>query len=252
MRIITLLLLSLVLYPQNAAAQTPTEQELESIVSSRVCPANPTRYKRMTYKEGCGEGFESVKREMVECTRRIDAINRRIRAYNSFIDQCSRQRKAATIESKKNGGWAERLKQAESRNQSRDDVNSQNEQSFDTQVKQSREDAAKQQAEWAKQYHREEAAREKQERDSQRRAKAQYERDLKQLKQRQARERSKIVQKPSVIGGADGGSSKRRIWCATESAYLYGPFGSSGAYCTDPNGRSGCFSNRGVVDDVCG
>lgn len=246
MRIVALILLTLALGSNQAAAQSPSAQELDAIVSSRICPANPTRYKRVTYEAGCGPGYYAVSPKMLACTKEIDGINRRLNAYNTFIGQCTREKKAAPTESKNKGGWAQRLKQAESRNQSRNQVDEQSVQELNSQVKRSQERAEKRDAAGAKRLAQEEAARQKQERENARRAKAQYERDLNQLRQRQAQERRKIVEEPSIIGQQNNlpveFRGKRNYgWCRKIGANLYGLFHKGQRMCVLPTEGGGCY-----------
>ncbi|TPN49476.1 hypothetical protein FJ976_17245 [Mesorhizobium sp. B1-1-9] len=78
----------------NTASPRPTGSadfdQMMAAMDARICPSDPVKLKNISYKQHCGEDF--LKRmtviEGIQCEDEADRINKKIYAYNSFIDEC--------------------------------------------------------------------------------------------------------------------------------------------------------------------
>jgi hypothetical protein len=74
--------------PGDAYAQDITEGQIDAAIRSNVCPSNLARIKHMSWEDGCGERFHASNPKMRECRSAVDELNRKINAYNKFVNSC--------------------------------------------------------------------------------------------------------------------------------------------------------------------
>ena len=60
-------------------------------MSSGICPADAARVGTVSWEEGCGKNYTAHSKR--ECRKRVDDLNRKIRAYNAFIAKCRRAKR---------------------------------------------------------------------------------------------------------------------------------------------------------------